>query len=721
MATVDDEEWCKPNACSHFIRKIKDRQQCLPAISCISQYIERNGYQQTQFEDIESDVQSDESKIKQYLVETIANTQNADALFIDICALIEAVPITNCKLNMMAIQLTRITFNQFSMKHRQMCMKYIVESNFEGGIAGVFEDLLEYQPNENASFIIDYLMTDVCNTTQEGEQWLAFLTQAIAEHAYVFVTHINEQHNHIQSYAFQRLFMDARESLQVFEPSIRKQCAQYIVTKYDNPQEAKQSKRDDPQRFIEDLMSLRMNMNGNEMCRVIFCCERDVNDDLKQNEKLFADTEECYRFINALFHDFDQTTKRNPSIVSARVCAQRTVITWNEEECAALLKLCNEIKRIKVDAKWFDVSILMHAKLHPNTAFNLSAIDARDAVFGKIKNRNKPINTENFAKKFEKYLTKYRIDLRNSISDEDVQKLLEMKGPSHFVTIRYLPYIPVIVSLLNPDYKLNGCGAQTQRVMVEVSFRMSDVMIAFQLKDPDQIIHIDLVMIYKTQMMRQLKQILQKQKAQCIEYIIKEKDFYQTLFETISQHITQMPDANNCVVRIFVHFHEQGASLDPSILVQFGALTKSASTCTGRDCIRCKMNNRSDPIYLCHILYAFDRYQNLFPNHGDDDEEEEEKCMNQLSHLQYSLVILPQILDDESRVFTTKQMLCVREGILPFKRSDITELVPMMFKNNKETITKQRIKQKESEQDRKRKRFLYDKPFKDLEKKLNEV
>eukprot|EP01083_Nonionella_stella_P025257 69583_1 len=128
----------------------------------------------------------------------------------------------------MAIQLTRITFNQFSMKHRQMCMKYIVETNFEGGIAGVFEDLLEYQPNENASFIIDYLLTDICNTTQEGEQWLAFLKQAIAEHAYhspimeqqsqPMIPHITDETlrtelHHIQNYEFQRLFMDAGEAL----------------------------------------------------------------------------------------------------------------------------------------------------------------------------------------------------------------------------------------------------------------------------------------------------------------------------------------------------------------------------------------------------------------------------------------------------------------------------------------------------------------------------
>ena len=127
-AADDYEGWSVPSKCGHFIHSITDQHHCqLPlAVSLITAYIKQNKLKSKPFHIIEKDVQSHNSQIRTYLLQQLQNIQIIKPLFIQICSLIEAVPIQNHQFYMMSIQLTKISFDHFSMKDRRKCMKYIV-------------------------------------------------------------------------------------------------------------------------------------------------------------------------------------------------------------------------------------------------------------------------------------------------------------------------------------------------------------------------------------------------------------------------------------------------------------------------------------------------------------------------------------------------------------------------------------------------------------------
>ena len=154
-----------------------------------------------------------------------------------------------------------------------------------------------------------------------------------------------------------------------------------------------------------------------------------------------------------------------------------------------------------------------------------------------------------------------------------------MSELSDNVTNRYLEYIPVIVAILNN--KIPGCCKVTQRAMAEVSFRFAEIMIAFQQKDWDKIIHIDLVLIYDKTLMTQMAARLQEKQSMIMEFEIKINDdenkikfnivngektctyyyasmteLYQQIFERISHRIgkfrVRIQEELRNVVRIFM-------------------------------------------------------------------------------------------------------------------------------------------------------------------------
>ena len=180
-------------------------------------------------------------------------------------------------------------------------------------------------------------------------------------------------------------------------------------------------------------------------------------------------------------------------------------------------------------------------------AFDWGVIDSRYAIFQKLKSPHIPINKHALTDKFDVYLRQrhQQINLGE----------LSMRELSDNVTLRYIEYIPVVVALLG--YKLPGCAAITQRAMVEVSFRIADIMIAFRQKDGDKIIHTDLVLFYNEELMNQKERELKlrKNKSDVLKYSIKDvnRNFYPDIFKKISEKLQKDKSAaTKSVIRIYL-------------------------------------------------------------------------------------------------------------------------------------------------------------------------
>ena len=101
------------------------------------------------------------------------------------------------------------------------------------------------------------------------------------------------------------------------------------------------------------------------------------------------------------------------------------------------------------------------------------------------------------------------------------------------------------------------------------------------------------------------------------------------------------------------------------------------------------------------------------------NENEEKK---EIGHLQYSLIIFPKLLtDNATRTYITKQVFFIGNGFMPFKRSDINDLIPKLFEKNKNQryLKDNFIKNLEKDYgNEKRKKYFYDRKYEKREKEF---